>query len=307
MITYLHLARFPKVFVSMTGLRIDEFDSLVDEVSPLYAAAEQKRLSRRDRQRRIGGGHPFELSLVDRMLLTVIWLRRYPTQEVLGYLFGVSDSSALRYVAAILPLLEQSGRDTMRMPDPGKHQRRSLDALLSDTPALAVVIDTFEQRIQRPSDHDVADTYYSGKKKQHTLKSQIAVNEVTGEIVEVAESVRGPTADIKVLEASELMSRLPKGVGGIGDLAYIGIDKLNPDRQGAAPRRKPRGQPRPADDVAYNTAFSRRRIVVEHTIRRVRCYESLTHSDRHHRCGHTTRVRAVAGLVNRQIGQRMAH
>lgn len=307
MITYTHLARFPKVFVAMTGLRLVEFEALVDEMLPRYAKAEQKRLSRRPRQRRIGGGHPFELSWVDRMLLTVIWLRCYPTHEVLGYLFGISDSSVSRYIATLLPLLEQAGRDTMRMPDPGRQQRRQLDELLRDTPDLAVVIDTFEQRVQRPRDHDEADRYYSGKKKQHTLKSQIAINELTGEIVDVAESVRGPTADIKLLEESGLMSRLPAGVGGIGDLAYIGIDKLNPERGGAAPRRKPRGQPRPAEDIAYNTAFSRRRVGVEHTLCRIRRYEALTHTDRNHRREHTARVKAVAGLVNRQIGSRMAN
>jgi hypothetical protein len=53
------------------------------------------------------------------------------------------------------------------------------------------------------------------------------------------------------------MKRLPEGVGGIGDLAYIGIDKLHPHGLGASPRRKPRGKPRPPADVTYNTAFSR--------------------------------------------------
>ena len=46
---------------------------------------------------------------------------------------------------------------------------RSIDDRLHETSALAVVIDTFEQRVQRCNDRDVAD--YSGKKEQHTLKS----------------------------------------------------------------------------------------------------------------------------------------
>lgn len=306
MITYLHLSRFPKVFLALTGLYPAEFDELCEALLPRVVAAERQRLSRPKRLRRIGGGHPFELSLVNRLLLTIIWLRRYPVHEVLGYLFGVSDSSVSRYIASLLPLLEQSGLDSMRMPQPTQAQRPQLDDLLRDTPELAVVIDSFEQRIQRPSSHEVADSYYSGKKKQHTLKSQVAVNELNGEIVDVAESARGPTADINVLETSELLSCLPEGVGAIGDLAYIGIDKLEPERDTATPRRKPRGQPRPAEDVAYNTAFARRRIVVEHTICRVRRYEALTHMDRNHRRDHTARVRAVAGLVNRQLRHRMA-
>ena len=186
------------------------------------------------------------------------------------------------------------------MPDPGRKRRRSLDALLADTPELVVVIDTFEQPVQRHQDRKLADTSSSGKKKRHTLKSQVAVDEETGQIVDIAESVLGPKADIKVVEESGLLSRLPEGVGAIGDLAYVGLDKLHPTGLGAAPRKKPRGQERPPEDVEYNRAFSKRRIVVEHSIGRMRRYQSITQMDRNHRQQHTPRVRAVAGLVNRQ-------
>ena len=144
-----------------------------------------------------------------------------------------------------------------------------------------------------------------GKKKQHTLKSQIAVDEETGQVVDTSESVRGPTADINLLEQSGLMTRLPEGVGGIGDLAYIGIEKLHPEGLGASPCRKPRGKPRPEEDILYNTAFSRRRIIVENTIGRMRRYQSIAQTDRNHRQLHASRVAAIAGLVNRQITARM--
>ncbi len=121
----------------------------------------------------------------------------------------------------------------------------------------------------------------------------------------MSQSVLGPTADITLLAQSEVMQRLPAGVGGIGDLAYVGIDKLHPQGLGACPRRKPRGKPRPPEDVAYNTAFSRRRMIVENTIGRLRHYLSLTHTDRQHRQNHSARVCAIAGLVNRQLAHRM--
>lgn len=303
---YEYLSQHPQVFQSLTGLRISEFADLIEDVLPQYVEAEQERLSRPNRQRAIGAGHPFEMkSEQDHILLTVVWLRVYPTHEVLGYLFGISAVTAGRMIKRVLPVLEQAGRDTMRMPDPGKKRRRSLDDLLADTPGLAVVIDSFEQRVQRPKDRKEADSYYSGKKKQHTLKSQVTVDEDTGQIVDTSESVRGPTADINVLEQSGLMTRLPEGVGGIGDLAYVGIEKLHPEGLGASPRRKPRGKPRPEEDGLYNTAFSRRRIIVENTIGRMRRYQSITQTDRNHRQLHAPRVAAIAGLVNRQIAARM--
>lgn len=302
---YQYLSQNKHVFKAMTGLHLVEFDELVQDVLPGYAEAEEKRLSRPDRKRAIGGGPDFELEARDQILLTVVWLRKYPTYEVLGYLFGTSDTTVGRYISRVLPLLEAAGRDTMRLPDPGRKRRRQLDDLLKETPELAVIIDTFEQAVQRPPQRAEADPYYSGKKKRHTLKSQVTVDEDSGQIVDVAASTYGPTADLTLLKQSNLLDRLPPGVGAIADLAYIGMEALHPTGLAATPRRKPRGQPRPVEDIAFNTAFSRRRIKVEHTIGRVRRYEALSQTDRHHRTRHTERVVAVAGLVNRQIRHRL--
>jgi len=301
---YQELHKHETVFKALTGLRVVEFEQLVADILPEYEQAEQQRLSRPERKRAIGGGRNHELDGRDQLLLSVIWLRKYPTQEVLGYLFGVSDTTAGRVPKRIVPLLETAGRDTMRLPDPGRKKRRQLSDLLSDTPELAVVIDTFEQRVQRHKNPKQADTYFSGKTRQHSLKSQVAVDELSGQVVDVADSVVGPMADIKVLDLSGLLNRLPDGVGAIGDLAYVGIDKLHPQGLAAAPRRKPRGKPRPTEDVAYNRAFSQRRIIVEHTLGRMRRYQAITQTDRHHRQFHTARVVAIAGLVNRQIAHR---
>jgi hypothetical protein len=302
---YDRLHRYPTVFLKMTGLRLGEFEALLTDMLPRIAAAERTRLQRPDRRRTIGGGRHADLARTNQLLLALIWLRQYPTNEVLGFLFGVSDSTASRLLARILPLLEQEGRDTMRLPDPGRKRRKTLDTLLKETPELAVIIDTFEQPIQRPRDRAEADGFYSGKKKRHTLKSQVAVNEETGEICDLPDSVPGPTADITLLNESTLLNRLPEGVGGIGDLAYVGIADLHPKGLGATPRRKPRGKDRPPEDKAFNRAFSRRRIKVEHTIGRMRRYQSLSQLDRHHRQNHSARTRAVAGLVNRQIRSRL--
>jgi hypothetical protein len=99
-------------------------------------------------------------------------LRQYPTDEALGFLFGVSDSTA--------------GRDT-----PGAAPRKRLLALLKDTPELVVVIDSFEQRTQRPKRHQRA--HYSGKNKTHTPGGQVAVE--SGRFVGVSDSVPGVSTD----------------------------------------------------------------------------------------------------------------
>jgi hypothetical protein len=293
------LRQHPAVFKHLTGLTAPLFDRLAQDLAPALAEADRRRRDRPDRRRAAGAGRPFALADADQLLLTVVWLRHYPTEEVLGFLFGVSDSAARRARERLVPLLEQAGRAAMRMPDPGRGRRKDLPRLLADTPGLAVIVDTFEQKVQRPRRRQRA--YYSGKKKCHTLKSQVAVDEETGRVVDVAESVPGPTADIRVLQRSRLLGRLPEGVGALGDLAYVGIEALHRRVRGAAPRRKPRGRPRPAEDRRYNRAFARRRIVVEHTIGRLRRFRCLAEGDRHHRKRHAQRVRAVAGLVNRLL------
>jgi len=299
-----HLGNHPAVFRSMTGLTVDAFDRLLPQLLAAFDAHRRRRLDRPNRQRAPGGGDTFDLGVADQLLLTVVWLRHYPTQECLGYLFGVSDSSALRAVRRCLPVLEAAGKDSMRLPDPGKGHRRDLPTLLKETPDLAVIVDTFEQRTHRPRRHQRA--YYSGKKKAHTLKSQVAIDE-DGHVVDVGPSRPGRWADLKVLRRSGLVGKLLRAqVGALGDLGYVGLDGVHPKLQGATPRRKPRGQERSPADRRYNRAFARRRIKVEHAIGRLRRYQALTAVNRHGRQGHEARVRAVAGLVNRMLDQDVA-
>src|SRR5204863_1093892 len=111
-------------------------------------AAHRRKLDRPGRKRAVGGGDDFDLATAGQLLLAVIWLRQYPTNEVLGFLFGVSDSTASRARARCLPALGRAGKDTMRMPDPGATPRKRLPALPADTPGLAVVTDSSDQRTQ---------------------------------------------------------------------------------------------------------------------------------------------------------------
>jgi len=301
---YDHLKNYAPVFLSMTGLRVGEFDSLVKEILPQFEVAETQRLARPTRQRAVGAGEKPHLDNRDQLLLTVIWLRQYPTHDVLGYFFSVSQPTVGRYIERVLPLLEQSGRDSMKGHDPGRKRRRSLAALLKDVPDLARVVDSFEQRVQRPKLVADRDGWYSGKKKMHTVKSQIVVESESGWIRDVADSVKGRVSDIKLVEVSGVLDDLPDWTGMMGDAAYQGIAKLH--TLGCSPRKKPIGGELKSEQIAYNHAFSQRRIIVETIINRLRRYQSLTQMDRQHRHSHTARVCAVAGLVNRQLRHRMA-
>lgn len=232
---YGSLKHYPKIFLCATGLHVSEFDALFQDIEAAFVLAEAARLSRPNRQRALGGGLSPDLDSRDPILLCIVWLRQYPVHELLGYLFGVSQPTVGGYIARVLPILEQAGRDTMRLPDPGRKRRKQLSDLLEAIPELSVVIDSFEQKVQRPRERAEADSYYSGKKKAHTLKSQIAVHSEMGYIAAVSQSVQGRTADRQLLKDSRLLESLPDEIGVGGDKAYQGLAKLR--RHGFSPAK----------------------------------------------------------------------
>jgi len=245
------------------------------------------------------------LDAAGQLLLTVIWLRMYPTQDVLGFLFGVSHPTVGRYLARMLPLLEEMGRDTMRLPDPGKKRRRSLPELVAHIPELAVVVDTFEQRVQQPTTRAERDRFYSGKARTYTLKSQVTVDENSGRFVQIEPSVAGRKADITLLKDSQLLEQLPDDMACLMDAGYQGVAKLRPHTYSARKRMR-NGPALTEEEQDYDRAFASRRIIVENSIRRLRSFQCLSQRDRHHRRldHHTARVVAVAGLVNRVLSHR---
>jgi hypothetical protein len=295
---YTHLKKHPSVFRAATGLTSKEFDDYSTPLAIKLAEQGRKALERSDRQRAIGGGRNQDLDGRDQLLLTMVWLRLYPTYEVLGYLFGISDSSAYRVVKRCLPLLEEAGRQEIQRSQAHAARKRgyNLEGIFEQIPGIAVIVDAFEQAIERPSNRQEADNYYSGKKKRHTLKSQVTVDAYTGEVLDVAPSESGRGQDKGCFNRSGTVERLPEDTAYMADLGYPGLEK---DLSLAAiPRKKPREKPRPAEDKAYNTMFAGKRVVVEHSIGRIRIYQALTIRDRHHRWLHTARVVAVSGIVN---------
>ncbi len=56
MINYQRLSQKPEIFKNLTGATIDEFNELYRQTYPIWQQQEQERLSRRNRQRAIGGG-----------------------------------------------------------------------------------------------------------------------------------------------------------------------------------------------------------------------------------------------------------
>ena len=166
-------------------------------------------------------------------------------------------------------------------------------------PDVRLVIDGKEQRTERPAGYSQQKPYYSGKKKAHTLKSQIGVAP-NGRIESVSDSYPGSTHDLTVLRLTELVDRLPVGAGAMLDKGYVGIGGDHPDRPLVVPAKAARNRPLTDDQKAGNRLIASHRIVVEHSLAQLNRFEVLTQTYRHSRPEHGQVVRAVAVLVNRR-------
>jgi Rhodopirellula transposase DDE domain/Helix-turn-helix of DDE superfamily endonuclease len=109
----------------LTGMPREELDEIATQLAePQARQREQSRHARRgtERRRAAGAGPPVKLSDADRILATVLYLRKLCTQAVLAELFNVDRKTITIAVQQTRPLLEQHGYaitpSTARFPAP---------------------------------------------------------------------------------------------------------------------------------------------------------------------------------------------
>ena len=90
------LASNARRFRMLMGMFLQEFDLLLTKMEKAHPEEERKRLSKRSRQREIGAGRRFALSLRDRTLLLLFYYRMYATQDVVAEVFGVGQATVSR-------------------------------------------------------------------------------------------------------------------------------------------------------------------------------------------------------------------
>lgn len=305
MITYDALSKRPTAFRSLTGLSVPLFDALCREYQQTYTERRQKDTTVRKtglpRQRAFGAGGRFHHTQRDRLLMALVWLRVYPTYELLGYLFSLHKSNAYRGVEDVLATLDAMTTFEYERPERERKPLGSLQEVMDLFPGVALVIDAKEQRIERPKgtkDDDKQRPYYSGKKKCHTLKNQVGVKP-DGHIRCVSGSVPGSTHDLTLLRDSKVLDQMPPDEQAMTDKGYIGIRDDYPDRVILQPFKASRGHPLSETQKDANRLLSSYRIVVEHTMAQLNRFQVLAQRYRKARGKHSRVFRVVAGLVNR--------
>ena len=310
MLTFAQLTRRPTAFRSLTGMSAAEFDRLLADFQA--AEARLRRASpttRRGRPRRRapGAGHPHRHDRRHRLLMTLVWLRAYPTYEVLGLLFDLHKRNAQLNVRAALEVLDSLGDFPFDCPDrdPARRPLSTPEQVMDAFPQVRLVIDTKEQRVQRPAgDFAAQKPFYSMKKKAHTLKTQVAVAP-DGRVESVGASLPGGSKhDKTVLLESGLLGALAAGEAAMADKAYEALVRQCTGLELVTPRPARRGHPLTEQQKVANRFIARYRIVVEHAIAQLNRFTVLRQvyrgRARHHAERHSRVVRVVAVLVNRR-------
>lgn len=300
---YSALAKRPSQFKSFTGLDVSEFDSLYSTIESRYEEYERKRLlsSRADRKRGIGAGRPFTHSLKDRLLMLLVYYRLYVTSILAGYLFDLDQTNVLRDVRRLEPLVKEC------LPLPKKiyertRRARTVEEVEEYFPGFIAIIDSFEQEIPRPQNKRRRKSYYSGKRKKHTVKTQLTVNK-EGVITHRTDHVNGRRHDYDLFKENH--PKLPKGVSGMFDLGFQGVKKDFPELNPMIPFKRNRWHPRKLSKKKrrFNRKLSKARVVVEHTISKLKKFRIIGEEFRNRLQHYDVMTNIVSGLVNmRMIG-----
>jgi hypothetical protein len=259
-------------FLRDVGMTLEQFLTVRDQVVAAMIA-ERVRAPIKNR-----GKQTSRLTVEDKLLLTLTYVRHYPTFQQLGSQFGISESYAHKLYERYRGYLVQ----IRRLPG----HRALLNPELT-----AILIDVTEQPIERPRRRQ--RIYYSGKKRRHTIKAQLVVCLFTLQILSV---VCGPGQihDFALLKHAHL--RIAARIDKYADAGYQGLSKWY--RNSLTPIKKPKHRNLTPDERAYNRALARVRIHIEHVNRRCKIFRIVkeTYRGKHRHVQITWTL--VAVLVN---------
>jgi DDE superfamily endonuclease/Helix-turn-helix of DDE superfamily endonuclease len=300
LLSYERLSRKPLLFKSFTGLTIKEFDDIYNkEIVKRYDKHEIKRLSERKfRKRKFGAGRHFKLNVKNRFLILLVYYRLYITYTLAGFLFDLDQSNICRDIQKIenlirkcIPIPQKIYNITKRLKTPQEVEKYF--------PGFMAFIDSTEQPIPRPIDYDRREIFYSGKKKRHTVKNQLMVNN-RGYIIHKANHKKGKRHDYDIYKNNHPVT--PKQVVNVLDLGYLGVETDFPEQLSALPDKKKRNQQElSAEEKEYNKIHSKKRIVIEHTICRLKKYRIMNDVFRNRLRKYNKISNIVSGLINYRI------
>lgn len=287
-----YIEQYPHRTTSILGINYQQWQQLVERAIAYERKQRQKLELQKVRINAPGAGRKPILSRKEEIGLCLFYLRQMPTFEVLGIQFGISKTEAndtfhkwLLIFRKVLPasLLEQL-----------KNQPENREMLLSFLEEIELLVDTTEQARERPKPYSEQKKFYSGKQKSHTFKNSVISCSVGEDIIDVLVGARGPEADKKLL--SQQQAKFSTSQRFIGDKAYISALRT------VTPDKKPRGGQLTQKQREQNRQISKRRIFIEHLIRRLKIFRVAGDRFRLNPKHYSLAIYTICGLVRLRLG-----
>lgn len=298
MLNYAKIKDKPRLLRSFTGLTPQAFARLLAAFRRAYAQALDEQDAQRPtpRRRRHGGGRKATLAAMeDKLVFILFYFKFYPTQEVMGFLFGFGQPQANEWIHRLTPVLNAALGYEQQLP---ARKAADLEQLLVECPALEFIIDGTERPIQRPKAPQRQREYYSGKKKRHTVKNIVVTDKRTKKIKGLGRTQQGKHHDKAA--ADEEGYRFPQDSKLWKDSGFQGYEPEQTTTY--QPKKKPRGRELTPEEKTENQAISSQRMGVEHSIGGVKVYRIVRDIYRNHRQAFEDLVMETAcGLFNLRL------
>ncbi len=299
LLSYNRLSRKPRLFKSFTGLSIKQFDDIYKIIESKYEKYEIKRLSyKRNRERDVGAGRHFKLDVKNRFAMVLMYYRLYLTYTLTGFLFGLDQSNVCRDIHNIEALI----RSCLPIPQKIYNITKRLSTkedVEKYFPGFMAFTDCSEQPIPRPRNRLRRRLYYSGKRKKHTVKNLYTTNQKGLIIYKTKHKQIGKRHDYKIYKDNH--PKIPNEVTSMYDLGFFGVETDYSKQKSSLPIKKKRNQVLTKEEEEYNRNHSRRRIVVEHAICRIKKYRIMNDVFRNRLGKYNKASDIVTGLINYRI------
>jgi hypothetical protein len=138
--------------------------------------------------------------------------------------------------------------------------------------------------------------YYSGKKKKHTLKTQIVVNKLTAEIICI-HTGQGKSHDFRIYKESNI--HITPEVYITVDSGYQGLQKIHANTE--LPKKKTKKNPLSDEDKKKNSALASKRVLNENIIGVIKRFRITSDKYRNRKKRFNLRFNLIAGIYNFEL------
>lgn len=253
-----------------------------------------------DRQRKVGGGRKGDLPTdEDKLFYILMYLKIYPTYDVLSVLSDHARSKCGDSVQLLLPVLEKTLGRKLVLP---VRKASSLEEVFVRHPELKdVFIDGTERPIQKPKNHRRRKKLYSGKKKG-TMRKNIIVADENCRILYLSKTRSGRRHDKRLFDKDHLGRSIPDDVTAWTDTGFKGMELIHSNTQ--MPKKATKKHPLLNEEKINNKLISGLRIIAEHANAGLKRLKAVSDIYRNRLPNMDDRMNLVcAGLWNFHLGQ----